>query len=87
MRTVDGKLRALALADGTELWTAEQQIPRLTLRGTAAPVVARDMAISGFDNGRVLAVSLADGATVWDSPVSPPHGRTELERLNDIDAP
>ena len=55
-------------------------------RGTAAPVVARDMALTGFDNGRVLAVTLADGATVWDSPVSPPHGRTELERLNDIDA-
>ena len=74
------------LADGREIWSAEQQIPRLTLRGAAAPVVARDIAISGFDNGRVLAVSLADGATVWDSPVSPSHGRTELERLNDIDA-
>ncbi|HEY6125626.1 MAG TPA: outer membrane protein assembly factor BamB [Steroidobacteraceae bacterium] len=86
VRTVDGKLRGLAIADGKELWTAEQQIPRLTLRGAAAPVVARDVAISGFDNGRVLAVSLADGATVWDSPVSPAHGRTELERLNDIDA-
>jgi outer membrane protein assembly factor BamB len=52
----------------------------------AAPVVVRDVAISGFDNGRVLAVNLADGATVWDAPVSPSHGRTELERLNDIDA-
>jgi len=87
VRTVDGKLRALALSDGAELWSAEQQIPRLTLRGAAAPVVARDIAISGFDNGRVLAVNLADGSTVWDSPVSPSHGRTELERLNDIDAP
>ncbi|HTU64422.1 MAG TPA: outer membrane protein assembly factor BamB [Steroidobacteraceae bacterium] len=86
VRTVDGRLRALSIDDGKELWSAEQQIPKLTLRGTAAPVVAHDMAISGFDNGRVLAVSLADGATVWDSPVSPPHGRTELERLNDIDA-
>lgn len=86
VRTVDGKLRALAIDDGKELWSAEQQIPKLTLRGTAAPVIAHDMAISGFDNGRVLAVSIADGATVWDSPVSPPHGRTELERLNDIDA-
>jgi outer membrane protein assembly factor BamB len=86
VRTVDGKLRALALSDGAELWSTEQQIPRLTLRGVAAPVVVRDVAISGFDNGRVLAVNLADGATVWDSPVSPSHGRTELERLNDIDA-
>jgi len=86
VRTVDGKLRALSKDDGHELWSAEQQIPKLTLRGTAAPVVVHDVAISGFDNGRVLAVSVADGATVWDSPVSPSHGRTELERLNDIDA-
>jgi outer membrane protein assembly factor BamB len=87
VRTVDGKLRALALSDGVEVWSAEQQIPKLTLRGAAAPVVANDVAISGFDNGRVLAVNLKDGVTVWDAPVSPSHGRTELERLNDIDAP
>jgi outer membrane protein assembly factor BamB len=86
VRTVDGKLRALAAADGKELWSTEQQIPKLTLRGVASPVIARDMVISGFDNGRVLAVSAADGATVWDSPVSPSHGRTELDRLNDLDA-
>jgi outer membrane protein assembly factor BamB len=86
IRTVDGKLRALNISDGAELWTAEQQIPRLTLRGVAAPVVANDVAISGFDNGRVLAVSMNDGSTVWESPVSPSHGRTELDRLNDIDA-
>ena len=49
-------------------------------------MIARDLAISGFDNGRVLAVHMADGSTVWDAPVSPSHGRTELERLNDIDA-
>jgi len=86
VRTVDGKLRALAAVDGAEMWTTEQQIPRLTLRGAATPVVAGDLAISGFDNGRVLAVNVADGSTVWDSPVSPAHGRTELDRLNDIDA-
>jgi outer membrane protein assembly factor BamB len=86
VRTVDGKLRALSITDGAEIWATEQQIPRLTLRGAATPVVARELAISGFDNGRVIAVSLADGGTVWDAPVSPSHGRTELERLNDIDA-
>jgi outer membrane protein assembly factor BamB len=86
VRTVDGKLRALDVHDGKELWNAEQQIPKLTLRGVAAPVVVHDVAISGFDNGRVLAVNLTDGGTVWDAPVSPSHGRTELDRLNDIDA-
>jgi outer membrane protein assembly factor BamB len=86
VRTVDGKLHALSIENGSEVWQSEQQIPRLTLRGVSTPVVARDMALSGFDNGRVLAVTLADGQTVWDAAVSPPQGRTELERLNDIDA-
>lgn len=86
VRTVDGRLHALSNEDGKQLWDAEQQVPRLTLRGTSAPVVARDLALSGFDNGRVLAVSLEDGQTVWEAAVSPSHGRTELERLNDIDA-
>jgi outer membrane protein assembly factor BamB len=86
VRTVDGKLRALALGDGKELWVQEQQVPRLSLRGAASPVIAQEMAVAGFDNGRVLAVNLTDGTTVWDAPLSPPRGRTELERLNDIDA-
>lgn len=86
VRTVDGKLRGLDIETGRELWLAEQQIPRLTLRGAAAPVVSGEYAITGFDNGRVMAVNLTDGATVWDTSVSPPQGRTELERLNDIDA-
>ncbi len=86
VRTVDGKLRGLALADGKELWQVEEQIPRLTLRGNAPPVVARDLAIAGFDNGKVLAVSARDGDTVWEALVVPSRGRTELERLNDIDA-
>lgn len=86
VRTVDGKMRALAAVDGAELWSVEQQVPKLSLRGAATPVIAHDLAISGFDNGRVLALSIADGSTVWDAPVSPSHGRTELDRLNDIDS-
>lgn len=86
VRTVDGKLRSLDIDTGRELWSTEQQIPRLTLRGAAAPVLHGEFAISGFDNGRVMAVNVTDGATVWDTSVSPPKGRTELERLNDIDA-
>ena len=31
VRTVDGKLRALSPKDGHELWTQEQQVPRLSL--------------------------------------------------------
>ncbi|MGP8034956.1 MAG: outer membrane protein assembly factor BamB [Steroidobacteraceae bacterium] len=85
LRTVDGKLHALSPADGHELWVQQQQVPRLSLRGTARPVIAGDLVLCGFDNGKVLAVSSADGAVQWETTVTPPHGRTELERLVDID--
>ncbi|MBV6418681.1 MAG: Outer membrane protein assembly factor BamB [Steroidobacteraceae bacterium] len=86
VRTVDGRLVALARDDGKELWSVEQQIPRLTLRGIAAPVLAGDVVVCGFDNGKVVAASLRDGSVLWESTVAPPRGRTELERLNDIDS-
>lgn len=86
VRAGDGRVVALRVADGSEAWSAEQQVPRLSLRGNSRPAVAGNLAIAGFDNGRVLALQLSDGATVWDAAVSPPAGRTELERLNDLDA-
>jgi len=86
VRTVDGKLHGLSPADGHELWTQEQQVPRLSLRGTARPVITGDVVLCGFDNGKVLAVNANDGSVQWEATVTPPHGRTELERLADIDS-
>ena len=86
VRTVDGKLRALAPADGHELWTQEQQVPRLSLRGTSSPVIAGDLTLCGFDNGKVIAVNMNDGSLQWEATIAPPHGKTELERLDDVDS-
>lgn len=87
LRTVDGRLHALSLADGHELWTYEQPVPKLSLRGTARPVIAGDLLLCGFDNGKVAAVNMNDGAMQWEATIAPPQGRTELERLDDIDSP
>lgn len=86
VRTVDGRLHGRALDDGREIWRYDQALPRLTLRGAATPVVADRAAICGFDNGRVVAVETRDGETLWESLVAPARGRTELERLVDIDS-
>ena len=86
LRSVDGRLHGLDASTGKELWQVEQQVPRLSLRGTAAPLIAKDMALSGFDNGKVMAVNLATGDTVWDTALASPHGRTELDRLVDVDS-
>lgn len=87
VRTVDGRLRGLRVADGKEAWVYEQQVPRLTLRGNGAPVISGDMVVAGFDNGKVSAVTLATGELLWSTTVAPSHGRTEIERLVDIDSP
>ncbi len=86
VRTVDGKLRALSPKDGHELWSQEQQVPRLSLRGTSQPVIAGDFTLCGFDNGKVIAVNNMDGSVQWEATVQAPHGRTELERLVDVDS-
>jgi outer membrane protein assembly factor BamB len=86
IRSVDGRLHGLDTHTGKSLWSVEQQVPRLSLRATAIPVVAKDSAISGFDNGKVMAVSLTTGDTIWDTALASPHGRTELDRLVDIDS-
>ena len=87
VRTEDGRLVALESSDAKQRWATEQTVPRLSLRGTAPAVVAQDAVIAGFDNGRVVAVDLATGDVQWDTVVSTPQGRTELDRLVDIDAP
>jgi outer membrane protein assembly factor BamB len=86
VRTVDGRLRALDAADGKEAWMVEDVVPRLTLRGTSPPVRAGDVVICGFDSGRVMAVAIGSGDILWQAQVSSPRGRSELERLADIDA-
>ena len=86
LRSVDGRLHGLDIHTGKQLWAVEQQVPRLSLRGTATPVISGDTVICGFDNGKVMAVSQVNGDTLWDTALSSPHGRTELERLVDVDA-
>ena len=87
MRTVDGRLRGLRVADGGEAWSYEQPVPRLTLRGNGTPIIDGDMVIAGLDNGKVVSLSLSTGDLLWSTTVAPSQGRTEIERLVDIDSP
>ena len=85
VRGVDGKLHALSMADGHELWQQQQTVPKLSLRGTASPAVVGEVAVTGFDNGRIVASSLNDGSSVWETQLQIPSGKTDLDRLVDVD--
>jgi outer membrane protein assembly factor BamB len=83
--TIDNRLHALSAFDGTERWTVDQTTPRLTMRGSAAPVMVGSSVVAGFDNGRLVSVNLQSGDVDWEAMVSPPSGRSDLERLSDVD--
>jgi outer membrane protein assembly factor BamB len=86
VRTNDGRLYGLDAADGSRKWIFDRAtVPVLTLRGNAAPRIADGVVYAGEDNGKVVAVRLADGNPVWEQALSPGEGRSEIERLQDID--
>ncbi len=83
--TLDGKLQGLNFDTGSVEWTYDSNVPVLTLRGSSSPVVNGDVAYVGFANGRVQAFDIATGGILWDVRVAIPQGRSEIERVVDID--
>ncbi len=83
--TVDGLVYALNAEDGKRLWFFDRKLPELTLRGGAAPVIVDSFVFVGFANGKVAALLLEDGRLVFEKQVAIPKGRSDLERLVDVD--
>ena len=85
VQTIDGRLLALEQADGTERWSFDNQVPVLTLRGSASPVFADDVVYAGFANGMLSAIRTDNGEPLWEHRVMLPEGRSELDRMVDVD--
>jgi outer membrane protein assembly factor BamB len=86
VRTADGRLTGLNAETGDRLWSYQRNVPLLSLRGASAPQIADGKALVGYDNGKLVALSLSDGKVTWEKNIAVPRGRTELDRLVDIDA-
>ncbi len=86
VRSADERVYALDATDGGELWVHQQTMPSLVLRGSAGFAIANGIAVTGYDNGRVNALQIRDGQLVWETPVVTPTGRTEIERMVDVNA-
>lgn len=84
-QTYDGKLIGLDYATGEQRWAYLSDVPVLTLRGTSTPLIHNGIAIAGFADGKVIAVSLESGDVVWEARVAIAQGRSEIERIVDID--
>ena len=85
VRTADGHVYGLDSSNGEQLWAYQQAEPVLTLRGTSAPQVFSNGMIVGMDNGSLVTLLSATGQKVWETSVADSRGRSELERIVDID--
>lgn len=86
VRTLDGRVVAYKLDSGSRLWTVERNVPNLTMRGASAPIIDNGRVYAGLDNGDVVALALATGQQYWQQTIALPVGRTDIDRLVDIDA-
>lgn len=84
VQTIDNRLRALSRFDGRQRWAIEQTAPALTLRGVASPLLVGSSVIAGFDNGHLAAIDVKTGDIVWDSMLAMSSGRSDLDRLSDV---
>ena len=85
VRTIDGKMVALNPRDGSQLWVFDRSVPILSIRGTGVPIIVDDNIIAGYANGKMLALRLSDGKSGWETSIDIPRGRSEVERLVDLD--
>lgn len=85
VQLINGKIVAFDSVTGERKWIYDSQVPKLTLRGTSAPLVASDVTFAGMANGKLVALDNQRGTPIWENRVALPQGRSELERIVDID--
>lgn len=85
VQTQDDNVVALDISDGQRRWLYESSLPVLTVRGHATPVVTLQQVYAGFASGKVVSLAAENGVPIWEQRVAQPKGRSELERMVDID--
>jgi len=86
VRSADGRLAAVDPATGRERWSGSWTPPALTVNGYSRPLLLNGGVLVGLDDGRLLALDNTTGRTLWEAELGRPTGRSEVERLVDIDA-
>ena len=86
VRSSDGRLVGLDEETGGTRWSYERSIPPLSVRSLGSPTVADGLVLDGFGGGKLAALGITDGKVAWEATVAIPHGRSEVERLVELDS-
>jgi outer membrane protein assembly factor BamB len=85
VRSLDGRIAGLSSATGERRWVFQRPVPVLTLRGTSRPLIYLDAVFAGMDGGTLVALTLEEGRPAWETTIAEARGRSELDRMVDID--
>jgi outer membrane protein assembly factor BamB len=86
VRTGDGRVYGLDAASGERRWVYDQSnVPLLSLRGNGPLLAANGVVFFGTDGGKLVALRLDNGEKLWEQKLASGEGRTEIERLDDVD--
>ncbi|HER20451.1 MAG: outer membrane protein assembly factor BamB [Halothiobacillaceae bacterium] len=86
VRGRDGTLAVLNAATGEERWRQSRSQPALTLQGQGRVLMFPDALAAGFDDGTLAVFAREDGKELWSQAVALPSGRTDVDRMVDVDA-
>ncbi len=85
-RSSDGRIYGLDADNGALRWLQESVVPPLSLRGAGRPLADQRQIYAGLANGRLIAISADNGEVAWETAIGIAEGRSEFERLVDVDA-
>jgi outer membrane protein assembly factor BamB len=83
VRTQDGMLSALDQKTGVLVWRYVKENPVLTLPTASRPVLSSYGLLLASADGRLVCLAPETGEVLWESFVSMPRGRSEVERMVD----
>ncbi len=86
VRSIDGRVVALERASGERRWVYSYNVPALSLHGNSRALAVPDGYLVGLDNGRLVALRARDGRVFWELNLAGGTGRSEVDKLNDLDA-
>ena len=84
VKSGDNRVHLLDAGDGGKKWVYQRSTPPLSVRSTGGPVFADRYLFFGYPGGKLVALSVQNGAPVWEGAVALPKGATELDRVADV---